>query len=277
MSQLLRHYGVSHHPFARNTPKDALLRHRGFEEALSRLRFTVELDSLALLVAKTGCGKSLLLGELNDELRLQGWAVHYLAHTTIGPFGLVNVLARKAGINPRRSRAETAMALTDTLMDNKCNNLLIIDEAHALPDSSLEDIRLLTIADFDRKSPFLLLLAGRPSLEERLAEPTHRALDQRITTVARLAPLSLDETRQYVAKRLAAAGGDKTPIFDDGAIEAIFDASGGVPRRINNFATGAMIVAAARGRRVVTAQDVNDARFDRGKPNMRDGYPDTQS
>jgi len=277
MSQLLRHYGLSRHPFARNTPKEALLRHRGFEEALSRVRFTVELDSLALLVANTGCGKSLLLGELDDELRAQGWTVHYIAHTTVGPFGLVNVLARKAGINPRRSRAETAMALTDTLVDNRCNNLLIIDEAHALPDSTLEDIRLLTIADFDRKSPFLLLLAGQPAVEDRLAEPTHRALDQRITTVARLAPLSLDETRQYIAKRLAAAGGDKAPIFEDGAIDAIFDASGGVPRRINNTAIAAMIVAAARSRRIVTAQDVNDARFDRGRPNTRDGYQDTQT
>jgi len=277
MSQLLRHYGLSRHPFARNTPKDALLHHRGFEEAHSRLSFTVELDSIAVLLAETGCGKSLLLGELNDELRAQGWAVHYLAHTTVGPFGLINVLARKAGLAPRRSRAETAMALTDTLVENERNHLLIIDEAHALPDSTLEDIRLLTIADFDRKSPFLLLLAGQPAFEDRLAEPTHHALDQRITTIARLAPLSLEENREYIAKRLEAAGAKKNPVFEDSAIEAVFDASGGVPRRINNTATAAMIVAAARRRRIVTEQDVNDARFDRGRPGIQDSYPDNPS
>ena len=66
----------------------------------------------------------------------------------------------------------------------------MIDEAHALPDATLEDVRLLTIADFDRKSPFLLLLAGQPGLDDRLAEPSHRALDQRITTIARLQPLT---------------------------------------------------------------------------------------
>ncbi len=266
MSQLLRHFGLAHHPFARSTPKEALFRHRGFEESLSRLRFTVELDGIALLVAETGCGKSLLLGELGDELHAQGWTVYYFAHTTVSPFGLVNVLARKAGLTPRRSRAETAQALADTLVENERKHLLVLDEAHALPDSTLEDLRLLTILDFDRKSPFLLLLCGQPDVEDRLAEPTHRALDQRITTVARLAPISLDETRQYIALRLAAAGAKKNPVFDEGAIEAVFDTSVGVPRRINNAATSAMIVAAARGRRIVTAEDAHDARLDRGKP-----------
>ena len=266
MSQLLRHYGLSRHPFARSTPKEALFRHRGFLEALGRLRFTVELDSIALLVAETGCGKSLLLGDLGDELRTQGWLVHYFAHASTGPFGLLNVLARKVGLAPRRSRAETALALNELLSENERKNLLVLDESHILPDSTLEDLRLLTIADFDRKSPFLLLLCGQPPIEERLAEPSHRAFDQRITTVARLSPLSLEETSQYIAVRLAAATTKKIPLFEDDAIEVIFDASGGVPRRINNIATAAMIVAAARGRRTVSAEDGHDARIDRGRP-----------
>jgi MSHA biogenesis protein MshM len=160
MSQLLQHFGFSRHPFARATPKEALFRHRGFEEAASRLRCSVDLDSIALLVAETGCGKSLLLGNLTDELRAIGWAVHYFAHATTSPFGLINVLARKVGLAPRRSRAETALALTEALINNERKNLLVLDEAHALPDCTLEDLRLLTIADFDRKSPFLLFLCG---------------------------------------------------------------------------------------------------------------------
>jgi type II secretory pathway predicted ATPase ExeA len=265
MSQLLSNFGLSHHPFGR-TPKQALFRHQGFEEAMKRLLFTVELYSIALLVADTGCGKSLLLGELSDGLKDAGWIVHYIAHSTVSPFGLVNVLARKAGLSPRRSRGETALALTDTLLESKTNTLLVIDEAHALPDSTLEDLRLLTVTDFDRRSPFLLLLAGQPEIEERLAEPSHRALDQRITTIARLTPLSLEETSGYIQQRMNAAGGrPNTPTFEEGAVEAIFDASGGIPRRINTLATAALIVAAARGRRVVTTQDVTDAKMDRGR------------
>jgi len=266
MSQLLNHYGFRFHPFSRQTPTNALLRHHGFEEALGRLRFCVELDSIAILIAESGCGKSLLLGQLADELQRDSVVVHYFAHSSTGPFGLISVLARKSGVAPKRSRAETASLLNDKLIEDERRHLLVIDEAHELPDASLEDIRLLTITDFDRKSPFVLLLAGQPVLDEHLAEPTHHALDQRITTVARLMPLSDSECREYIHTRLTAAGvNKKQPIIDDSAIDAIFEASSGVPRRINNIATSSLIVAAARKRRVVCAQDVQDAVLDRGR------------
>ena len=265
MNPLLTHFGLQRPAFGRSTPNEALLRHKGFEEARKRLRFTVELDSIALLLSEPGCGKSLLLGEVADELRQEGFCVHYFAHSTVGPFGLVNVFARKAGLAPRRSRGETALLLMEHLLADEARHLLVLDEAHQLPDATLEDVRLLTIADFDRKSPFVLLLAGQTSLDDRLAEPTHHALDQRITTVARLVPLSADETKQYLRLRLEAAGTNR-PVFEDGAVELLYDATGGVPRRINNLATSALIVAAARNRRLVSAQDVKDAQLDRGRP-----------
>jgi len=266
MSRLLKHFGFSRHPFNRNPPKEALLQHAGFQEALRRLLFSVELEGIAELVAESGCGKSLLLGELAHQLQVQGWVVHYFAHSTIGPFSLINVLARKAGLAPRRSRGETAMALTETLSQDERKHLLVLDECHQMPDETLADVRLLTIGEFDKKCPFLLLLAGQPSLDDRLADPIHHALDQRIATFARLQPLSVQETRDYILLRLKAANTGTKPVFEEAAFEAIFDASGGVPRRINNIATSALIVAAARNRRLVSAQDVLDAKLDRGRP-----------
>jgi MSHA biogenesis protein MshM len=262
---LLRHFRLTAHPFGRDAPKTALHRHRGFAEALERLRYTVELDAAAALVAEPGCGKSLLLGQLADELQKQNHVVHYFAHASVGPFGLINVLAKKAGLSPGRSRAETSLALCQALLADERKHVLVIDEAHRLPDDSLEDLRLLTIADFDRKSPFLLILAGHPHLDERLAEPTHHALDQRITTIARLNPLSLDETRGYIRARLDAAGAKGQPLFDDDALSALYDAASGVPRRVNRIASAAMIVAASRRKNLISAQDVQDARVDRGR------------
>jgi len=267
VSQLLKHFGFKQHPFGRATPDDALYRHRGFDEALSRLRFSFELGAISVLFAESGCGKSILLGRLAAEIQREGAAVHYFAHSTTGPFGLVNVLARKAGLSPRRSRAETADHLAQSLLDSGQQHVLVIDEAHEMPDATLEDVRLLTIADFDRTSPFTLLLAGQPLLDERLAEPVHHALDQRVTTVARLAPLSHEETGEYISLRLRAAGAAqrKQPVFEAGARNAIYEGSGGIPRRINGLANGALIVAASRNRKLVSEQDVHDAKLDRGR------------
>lgn len=262
---LIRHFRLTAHPFGRDAAPAALHRHRGFLEAYERLRYTVELDGLSALVAEPGCGKSLLLGHVAAEQQKLGTQVHYLAHSTVGPFGLLNVLLRKLGQSPRRSRAETAQCISQAMLEDKRKHLLILDEAHILPDATLEDVRLLTIADFDRRSPFVLILAGHPCLDDRLAEPTHHALDQRITTLARLSPLSLDETREYVMLRLSACGARAQPLFDDDAVTALFDGSAGVPRRLNRIASAAMIVAASRKKQLVSAQDVLDARLDRGR------------
>lgn len=265
MNPLLTHFGLRRAPFARTTPKEAVLDHPGWTEARKRLRFAVDLDGIATLTSDPGMGKSLLLGLLADELQQDGWSVQYVAHATTGPFGLVNVLARKAGVAPRRSRAETAQLLLSTLLDDQRRHLLVVDEAHMLPDDTLEDIRLLTIADFDRRPPFVLLLAGQVAFEERLADPVHYALEQRITIHARLAPLSTDEVEGYLQRRFKAAGA-AGPLLEDGAVHALAERSAGVPRRLNNLATASLIVAAARGRRLVSGQDVQDAHFDRGRP-----------
>jgi general secretion pathway protein A len=262
---LCRHFRLTENPFGKNASPSAVHLHRGFVEAKERIRFTIELDGASALVAESGCGKSLLLGHVAaDHQKLKG-VVHYFAHATVGPFGLINVLARKLGLSPRRSRAETAQSVCAFMLDDERKHLLVLDEAHIMPDDTLEDVRLLANADFDRKSPFVLILAGHTSLDDRLCEPTHHALDQRITTVARLAPLSLEETRDYVKLRLAACGARAQPLFDDDAVSALFDASAGVPRRINRLATAALIVAASRKKQLICAQDVLDARLDRGR------------
>jgi len=110
MSNFLKFYGFTYHPFGRKTPKEAVFRHGGFNEALSRLEFTVELESICGLISEPGCGKSLLLGDLSSSLQVGGHVVHYFSHSSVGPFGLVNVLARRMGVTPRRSRGETADA-----------------------------------------------------------------------------------------------------------------------------------------------------------------------
>jgi MSHA biogenesis protein MshM len=268
MSQLIQHFGFSHHPFSKHTPANAIYHHQGFKEAEKRMLFATELYSIAMLLAESGCGKSLLLSQFSDQLKTQGWSIHYMAHSTLSAFSLINVLARKLGLSPRRSRGETAMAIIDSFMHKDRKYLLIIDEAHDLPDATMEDIRLLTIGNFDQKSPFMLILSGQRRLDDRLQEPIHTSLDQRISTVARLMPLSLTETQQYIAKRLEAAGANGNPIFEESALSALHETSSGIPRRINTIGASALIVAASNGRRLVSAQDVYDAQFDRGRPQI---------
>jgi type II secretory pathway predicted ATPase ExeA len=138
---------------------------------------------------------------------------------------------------------------------------LLVDEAHELPDDSLEDLRLLSADDFDRKSPFALILAGQPLLRERLAEPQHYALSQRLGVRLRLRPLSESEMPLFLDRHLKAAGAKKA-CFDPDAVAVIFHHSRGVPRLVQNIALAAMLAAMTAGKKTVDAPAVQQAVVD---------------
>ncbi|MFX7567094.1 ATP-binding protein, partial [Acinetobacter baumannii] len=81
-------------------------------------------------------------------------------------------MASSLGIPPQRSRAHTWLLISQYLADNLREQgkevILIVDEAHLLENTTLQDIRLLTNADFDRTSPLILILIGQLQLRSRL-------------------------------------------------------------------------------------------------------------
>ena len=196
LDTLLHHFGLTAVPFDRAVPPEGLLRHPSFGEALERLRFAVDLRGPALLVAPPGTGKSVLLEALCAELSTSDVRVIATQLTACGPFGLVGQLATRYGTPLRRTTAQTAAALLDELGRSPKTELLILDEAHRLPDASLEELRLLGQLDFDRRAPFALLLAGQPVLRERLQQPDFDALWQRLAVRTSLAPLTDRESAE---------------------------------------------------------------------------------
>lgn len=258
---LSRHFGLSLPPFARAVPAAGLLRHKTFVEAHTRLQFAIEARSPAVLLAEHGSGKSTLLGVIADALDQARCRLVYTALSSCGPFGLIGQLAARYGVKSRRSSAQTAQALLEELGRSERAEILVLDEAHRLPDASLDELRLLSNTDFDRSPPFALILAGQSPLRARLLEADHASLWQRIAIRTSLAPLSDIETAEYLERRVRAAGAG-TMLFRPTAVEKVFERSRGVLRDINNLATGALLAAATAKRKHVDLKDVQDAAFD---------------
>lgn len=261
VDKLLHHFGLTALPFDRAVPPEGVLRHASFTEALDRLRFAVDSRGPALLVAPPGTGKSLVLDTLCGDLASSTLRVIATALTACGPFGLVGQLAVRYGTPVRRTTAQTAAALLAELAGSAKTELLILDEAHRLPDASLEELRLLGQLDFDRRAPFILLLAGQPLLRERLQQPDFDALWQRLVVRTSLAPLTDRESAEYLERRPRAVGA-RAMLFRAGAVDLLFQHSRGLMRRLNHLATGALLAAARAGRRHVEAPDVQAAVFD---------------
>ncbi len=261
LDKLLQHFSLTALPFDRAVPPEGLLRHPSFTEALERLRFAVDSRGPGLLVAAPGTGKSIVLDTLCTSVTTGDVRVIATALSSCGPFGLVGQLAARYGTPLRRTTAQTAAALLDELGRSAKREILVLDEAHRLPDASLEELRLLGQLDFDRRAPFVLLLAGQPLLRERLLQPDFDALWQRLVVRTSLAPLTDRESAEYLDRRPRAVGA-RAMLFRPGAVDALFQHSRGVMRRLNALATGALLAAARAGRKHVDSADVQAAVFD---------------
>lgn len=111
--------------------------------------------------------------------------------------------------------------------------VLIIDEAHLLSVELLEEIRLLGNMDTFQSKLLQVILCGQPELASVLLDSRLKALCQRITLIAQLRPLTLDETSRYIQERLQLAGHSGPVLFSPAAIAEIRQCTSGVPRLIN--------------------------------------------
>lgn len=256
------HFALSRPPFPRAATPASLLRTAAVEHAIERLRFALERDTIALLVAESGCGKSTVLFELARTLDAAHYHMLSVSLTTLQPFSLLSQFLTTMGLPANRgNKGETATALVRHLRALGKQSVLLIDEAHLLPDRSLEDLRLLSADNLDRQSPFSLVLVGQPMLRDRLAEPQHYALWQRIGVRLRLRPLNEQELRLFLDRHLEAAGATSR-IFESAAVSEIFQHSRGIPRLVQNLALDSMLAAMTAGKNTVDHEAVEQALLD---------------
>ena len=256
-----QYFGLSEQPFPKAANKQSLLMNPAMENVLARLRFALERDTIALLVAESGCGKSIALSLFAQSLDASNYHVLTTSLTTLKPFSFIAHIAANLGLPGKRFKGETAAALIMQFRSQPRRTVILVDEAHLLPDSSIEDLRLLTADNLDRSSPFSLVLVGQPLLKDRITEPQHYAMWQRIGVRLRLRPLTQDEVSMFIKRYLKAAGSPKE-IFTPDAVAEIFTHSRGIPRLIKNIAIEAMSTAMSSAKDVVDADVVSQAIID---------------
>jgi Rad3-related DNA helicase len=125
--------------------------------------------------------------------------------------------------------------------------ILVVDEAHHLSAEILEEIRLLTNLETSQQKLLQIVLAGQPELDQKLDSHELRQLKQRIALRCHLDALSLNETREYMGRRLKIAGAPagSADLFRE-AIEAVFRHSRGIPRLVNTICENALLSGYAK-------------------------------
>src|SRR5687768_14181963 len=135
----------------------------------------------------------------------------------------------------------------------------LIDEAHAMPLATLEEIRLLSNLETNKEKLLQIVLFGQPELDQHLALPNMRQLKERITHGFTLLPLPPREIDEYIRFRLRAAGYRGPDLFGPEALRIITEASEGLTRRINIYCDKTLLAAFAAGTHTVTADHARAA------------------
>ncbi|MCA1768256.1 MAG: AAA family ATPase, partial [Idiomarina sp.] len=134
--------------------------------------------------------------------------------------------------------------------------VIFIDEAQALPEESLEALRLLSNLETERRKLVHIILLGQPELDERLAQKAFRQLRQRISFSHKLTAMNVDETAAYIAHRMDVAGYKGTPIFEWKLVKRLHQSSRGVPRLVNMLCHKMLLLAYGEGRRQLSLHDL---------------------
>lgn len=271
-------YGLRELPFEL-TPNPRFLfmtaRHR---EALSNLQFGLSTNKpLTVLIGEAGTGKTTLLRAALESDMCRHVRTVYINNPALKRDEFVELLARSFELSEGAAKSKTVMLAELEAVLKGCRQrgdavALVVDEAQALSDELLEEVRLLANIETAEEKLLPLVLAGQPELAARLNQTHLRQLKQRVSLRCEIEPLDLSETAAYVAARIRAAGGEPLKLFTREAVSLIHQRSRGVPRTISVICDNTLLSGFALGIQPVTRAVVSEVcrDFDFSEPNATD-------
>ncbi|ACL74341.1 ExeA family protein [Thioalkalivibrio sulfidiphilus] len=261
------HFGLRDEPF-RLTPDTAFyFDYRAHREALNVLLLALRAgEGFVKVTGEVGTGKTLLCRMLMEALETSHETA-YLPNPCLTGNGLRAALARELGLDLPRNLGQHRVLerIQEHLLHLAAAGrrvVVLLDEAQALPDESLEALRLLTNLETERHKLLQVVLFGQPELDERLAGSRLRQLRQRISFSHRLEPLDRAGVTQYVHHRLAVAGVPDRSLFGRRALATLHRASRGIPRLVNILAHKALLAAYGEGAAQISPAHVRRAALD---------------
>jgi general secretion pathway protein A len=255
----LRHFGLEKNPFLLNTTANCVYFSASHCEASAQLLYAMrEPNGIVLIDGEAGTGKTTMLHSVLGLVRPAG-VVASLILTPLAatPQELVYAVLAGFDINiGRKPPMELLRALFGFLVERSHMDhrvLLVVDEAQMLTHPLLECLRLISDLEYRGCKVIQVVLSGHPELRETIADSKHTALRQRIVARCHLRRLQPDEVWNYLALRIARAGGDGRMLFEPEAVDVIAGASSCIPRLVNVLADNCLIAAYSKRENGVNA------------------------
>jgi MSHA biogenesis protein MshM len=266
MSLYLEYFGLREPPFRITPHTDFFFTGANRGPTLEALVYAITQDEgIVKVTGEVGSGKTMLCRMLLERLP-ESVETLYLANPSLSRQEILGAIADELGVSTHgKATHSLTRAVQDALIERYAAGkrvVMLIDEAHAMPAESLEEIRLLSNLESKATKLLQIALFAQPELDERLAANDMRQLRERITQHFSLAPLKPVDVASYIEFRLRAAGYHGPSPFTPAAVKLIADISEGLSRRINILADKALLAAYSNNIHQVDSGEVKTAAQD---------------
>lgn len=264
MMEYYTRYGLEFNPFVKNS-KEILVDTAEYKETVFRLDYLAKTKGFGILTGSPGRGKTTAIRNWAKGLNPSLYKVVYSSLSTLTPNDFYRYLAQELGAQPAFRKSDNFRIIQEEItrlaVEKRKTPVIIIDEANYINNAVLNDLKILFNFEMDSRDRAAILLAGLPNLNSTLNLGIHEPLRQRIVMNYNLEGMSKEEGRCYISEKLKGAGCNQT-IFEDAAIEAILNASDGIPRLINKYCNSCLLLGDSRKADFITTdivmQAVND-------------------
>ncbi len=239
------YWGLKETPFTTCPQADRFFVASPCEEAIARFHYLLlQKHRLGLLLGPPGSGKTLLLDVFGRQAREANHEVAVVSLLGLSAEDLLHDLAFQWGLAGRQQESPRVLwcraidRIAEVAYEDR-NAVVLFDDADQARPEALDVVLRFVQFRPSPPAPLTLVLAAQSDraamVGERLLESAQLRID--------LEPWERDEIEAYVQTTLAQAGCDRT-IFDPGAMERLYELSGGIPRHVNHLAELALLAGA---------------------------------
>jgi type II secretory pathway predicted ATPase ExeA len=259
----MEHFGLSEPPFRITPHTDFFFEGADRGTTLEALIYAILHDEGIVKVSgEVGSGKTMLCRVLMERLPAHVETI-YLATPSLARDEILYAIGDELDLKLADRRMTVALReLQEQLIRLYAAGrrvVILIDEAHVMPDETLEQVRLLSNLESNRHKLLQIVLFGQPELDATLAKTSLRQLRDRITHGFRMRPLAEPEVAKYISFRMRAAGYRGPEIFSPRAVSLIARAASGLTRRINILADKSLLSAFTENSHAVADRQVRAA------------------
>lgn len=252
-------YGLTGKPFQLTPDPAFYFRSTTHRKALSYLGYGLaQGEGFVVITGEVGSGKSTLVAHLTGTIDPRQLTVAQVVTSKLDGEELVHVVAQSFGLDIEGHDKASALGAIEGFLHDEARAgrrcLLIVDEAQNLSIAALEELRMLSNFQLGNHSLLQTLLLGQPEFRATLqSHPRLEQLRQRVIAAHHLEAMGQAEIEPYFVHRLRRVGWNGNPSFDERVFAGLFEASRGIPRRVNQIANRLLLLGAVEQRERIDA------------------------